>query len=89
MFSNSCFGVGRVRLNCGLPGGLLGRVNLDGLHLCYSLSSFFAFAGCPKFSPRFADANDTVKLSVNSCPSDGGIIFNLGMTFWSLVRCRV
>lgn len=85
MCSKSCFGVGRVRLNCDLPEALLGGITVDGLHLCMSLSSFFAVAGCPNFSPRIS-AGDIINVNVsgNNCPASEGMMVNFGLRFWNL-----
>lgn len=81
MFSNSCFGVGRVRLNCSFPGRLVGGMTVRGLHVCNSLRSFFAFASCPNFSPRIANIKGSLNISGNDCPGSGGIILNLDIAF--------
>lgn len=82
MRGNSCLHLGGLRVNCGLPIGCYGGVNLDGLHVCMNTAHLFAVAGCGNCSPSANSSIKRVKCSCTTVPLDHSFVVNLGFNFW-------
>lgn len=79
--SNSCTGVGGMALNCILPGGVYGALNVKGYEICTATCGIFILP----FGDRLGRASPRGGNS-SAFPLCGSCLVKLGLSFWPVVR---